>query len=68
MGDVGDQLGFHTLVFHTVFHGCVKAASNIVDIFGNTFIVARETVQRNLILEISAGDLLQAFCNLFPVP
>ena len=67
MGNVGDQFGFHTLIFYTVFYGCVKSASDVVDVFGNAFVITGQFVQRNLVLEISAGDFLQTFQNLFLV-
>ena len=65
VGNVGDQLGFHSLIFHTVFYSCVKTASNVINIFCNMFIIAPKPFQRNFILQVSIGNFSQSFYNLF---
>ena len=44
MGNVGDQLGFHTLIFYTAFYSCVKSASDVVNVFSNAFVITGQLV------------------------
>ena len=66
MGDIGDQLGFHTLIFEAFFHGSVQPVTNAVDILCHCFLITPEFLFRNLVSELSIGDPFQAIKEEFP--
>ena len=66
MGDIGDQFGFHTLIFEAFFHGSVQPVTNAVDILCHCFLITTEFLFRDLVSELSIGDPFQAIKEEFP--
>ena len=68
MGYIGDQLCFHPLVFHTVFHCCIQSLSYMINIFCHLLLFTGKLFCRNLVLKFSICDSLQPFQNQLSSP
>ena len=60
MGNVGDQFGFHTLVFHAFLHRRIQSGTDIIDVFRHGLLVSKEPFRGDFMLQFSAADPFQA--------
>ena len=66
VGNIGDQLCFHTLIFEAFFNGCIKTSADTIDISGHFLLIIVKIFFRNLVGKFAVRDPFQSVKEKFP--